>query len=104
MLFGIQIETLVFISNMTSVPFKNSSIKIKRSIKAQCLLPLCLDRSVFGLHNMGPRAEDIFQGFVAAIKCGLTKRQLDPSAGIYRGSAHVSIPFSTLFYKSVVST
>lgn len=42
---------------------------------------------------MGPNAGDILQGFVAAMKCGLTKQQLDATVGIHPGSAQVSFPF-----------
>lgn len=59
---------------------------------------------VVGLHVMGPNAGDILQGFVAAMKCGLTKSQLDATVGILPGSAQVSILFfPTLFYKNLVS-
>ncbi|XP_068442600.1 thioredoxin reductase 1, cytoplasmic-like [Clinocottus analis] len=44
---------------------------------------------VVGVHVMGPNAGDILQGFVAAMKCGLTKRQLDATVGIHPGSAQV---------------
>lgn len=67
---------------------------------------LSLQERVVGLHVMGPNAGDILQGFVAAMKCGLTKQQLDATVGIRPGSAQVSIPFFfffTLFYKSMVS-
>ncbi len=56
---------------------------------------------VVGLHIMGPNAADILQGFVAAMKCGLTKQQLDATVGIHPGSAQVSIPFFTLFHKNM---
>lgn len=58
---------------------------------------------VVGLHVMGPNAGDILQGFVAAMKCGLTKQQLDATVGIHPGTAQVSIPFSTLFHKNRAS-
>ncbi|XP_051810174.1 thioredoxin reductase 1, cytoplasmic-like [Acanthochromis polyacanthus] len=44
---------------------------------------------VVGLHVMGPNAGDILQGFVAAMKCGLTKQQLDATVGIHPGAAQV---------------
>ncbi|KAG8005742.1 Thioredoxin reductase 1 [Nibea albiflora] len=44
---------------------------------------------VVGLHVMGPNAGDILQGFVAAMKCGLTKQQLDATVGIHPGTAQV---------------
>ncbi|XP_070709668.1 thioredoxin reductase 1, cytoplasmic-like [Pempheris klunzingeri] len=44
---------------------------------------------VVGLHVMGSNAGDILQGFAAAMKCGLTKQQLDSTVGIHPGSAQV---------------
>ncbi|XP_056131903.1 thioredoxin reductase 1, cytoplasmic-like [Lampris incognitus] len=44
---------------------------------------------VVGLHVMGPNAGDIVQGFAAAMKCGLSKRQLDATVGINPVSAQV---------------
>ncbi|XP_031725730.1 thioredoxin reductase 1, cytoplasmic [Anarrhichthys ocellatus] len=56
-------------------------------VKVICHIP-DHDRAV-GVHVMGPIAGDILQGFVAAMKCGLTKRQLDTTVGIHPGSALV---------------
>ncbi|KAM6896571.1 thioredoxin reductase 1, cytoplasmic-like isoform 2-T2 [Lycodopsis pacificus] len=56
-------------------------------VKVICHIP-DHDR-VVGVHVMGPNAGDILQGFVAAMKCGLTKRQLDATVGIHPGSAQV---------------
>lgn len=56
-------------------------------VKVVCHIPD--DERVVGLHVMGPNAGDILQGFVAAMKCGLTKRQLDATVGIQPGSAQV---------------
>nr|XP_028256618.1 thioredoxin reductase 1, cytoplasmic [Parambassis ranga]XP_028256619.1 thioredoxin reductase 1, cytoplasmic [Parambassis ranga] len=36
---------------------------------------------------MGPNAGDMLQGFVTAMKCGLTKQQLDATVGIHPGTA-----------------
>lgn len=49
---------------------------------------------------MGPNAGDILQGFVAAMKCGLTKRQLDATVGLHPGSAQVSTTISQLIHKN----
>ncbi|KFQ58147.1 Thioredoxin reductase 1, cytoplasmic, partial [Pelecanus crispus] len=38
---------------------------------------------VIGFHVLGPNAGEITQGFAAAIKCGLTKEQLDSTIGIH---------------------
>uniref|UniRef100_A0A673C7Y1 Thioredoxin reductase 1 n=1 Tax=Sphaeramia orbicularis TaxID=375764 RepID=A0A673C7Y1_9TELE len=56
---------------------------------------------VVGLHIMGPNAGDVLQGFATAMKCGLTKRQLDATVGISPSSAQVSILFLSLFHKNV---
>ncbi|XP_044199089.1 thioredoxin reductase 1, cytoplasmic-like isoform X3 [Thunnus albacares] len=56
-------------------------------VKVICHIPD--HERVVGLHVMGPNAGDILQGFVAAMKCGLTKRQLDATVGLHPGSAQV---------------
>ncbi|KFZ65093.1 Thioredoxin reductase 1, cytoplasmic, partial [Podiceps cristatus] len=38
---------------------------------------------VIGFHVLGPNAGEVTQGFAAAIKCGLTKEQLDNTIGIH---------------------
>ncbi|KFV48959.1 Thioredoxin reductase 1, cytoplasmic, partial [Gavia stellata] len=38
---------------------------------------------VIGFHVLGPNAGEVTQGFAAAIKCGLTKEQLDSTIGIH---------------------
>ncbi|KAM6984720.1 thioredoxin reductase 1, cytoplasmic-like [Aplochiton taeniatus] len=55
--------------------------------KIICLIP---DRErVVGVHVMGPGAGDIIQGFTVALKCGLTKQQLDATVGLHPVSAQV---------------
>ncbi|KAM9334557.1 thioredoxin reductase 1, cytoplasmic-like [Symphorus nematophorus] len=56
-------------------------------VKVICHIPD--QERVVGLHVMGPNAADILQGFVAAMKCGLSKGQLDATVGIHPGSAQV---------------
>lgn len=56
-------------------------------VKVICHIPD--HERVVGVHVMGPNAGDILQGFVAAMKCGLTKEQLDATVGIHPGSAQV---------------
>ncbi|XP_065807568.1 thioredoxin reductase 1, cytoplasmic isoform X1 [Labrus bergylta] len=56
-------------------------------VKVICHIPD--QERVLGLHVMGPNAGDVLQGFVAAMKCGLTKEQLDATVGIHPGSAQV---------------
>ncbi|EPQ04917.1 Thioredoxin reductase 1, cytoplasmic [Myotis brandtii] len=38
---------------------------------------------VVGFHILGPNAGEVTQGFAAALKCGLTKQQLDSTIGIH---------------------
>ena len=42
---------------------------------------------VLGMHMMGSDAGEIIQGFAAAMKCGLTKEQLDSTIGIHPTAA-----------------
>ncbi len=42
---------------------------------------------VLGMHMMGSDAGEIIQGFAAAMKCGLTKQQLDSTIGIHPTAA-----------------
>ncbi|XP_056430486.1 thioredoxin reductase 1, cytoplasmic isoform X2 [Hyla sarda] len=48
---------------------------------------------VVGFHVLAPNAGEITQGFAAAIKCGLTKEQLDSTIGIHPVCAEI---FTTL--------
>ncbi|XP_032155692.1 thioredoxin reductase 1, cytoplasmic isoform X1 [Sapajus apella] len=48
---------------------------------------------VVGFHVLGPNAGEVTQGFAAALKCGLTKKQLDSTIGIHPVCAEV---FTTL--------
>uniref|UniRef100_A0A8C3RPS8 Thioredoxin reductase 1, cytoplasmic n=1 Tax=Chelydra serpentina TaxID=8475 RepID=A0A8C3RPS8_CHESE len=51
---------------------------------------------VIGFHVLGPNAGEVTQGFSAAIKCGLTKAQLDNTIGIHPVCAEVSTSTLTL--------
>uniref|UniRef100_A0A8C5KFG6 Thioredoxin reductase 1, cytoplasmic n=1 Tax=Jaculus jaculus TaxID=51337 RepID=A0A8C5KFG6_JACJA len=44
---------------------------------------------VVGFHVLGPNAGEVTQGFAAALKCGLTKQQLDSTIGIHPVCAEV---------------
>uniref|UniRef100_A0A8C8RUB5 Thioredoxin reductase 1, cytoplasmic n=1 Tax=Pelusios castaneus TaxID=367368 RepID=A0A8C8RUB5_9SAUR len=46
---------------------------------------------VIGFHVLGPNAGEVTQGFSAAIKCGLTKVQLDNTIGIHPVCAEIMI-------------
>uniref|UniRef100_A0A672GNQ3 thioredoxin-disulfide reductase (NADPH) n=1 Tax=Salarias fasciatus TaxID=181472 RepID=A0A672GNQ3_SALFA len=48
---------------------------------------------VIGFHYLGPNAGEVTQGFGAAMKCGVTKEQLDGTIGIHPTCAEV---FTTL--------
>ncbi|XP_058164637.1 thioredoxin reductase 1, cytoplasmic isoform X1 [Dasypus novemcinctus] len=48
---------------------------------------------VVGFHVLGPNAGEVTQGFAAALKCGMTKKQLDSTIGIHPVCAEV---FTTL--------
>ncbi|PKU37564.1 thioredoxin reductase cytoplasmic [Limosa lapponica baueri] len=46
---------------------------------------------IIGFHVLGPNAGEITQGFAAAMKCGVTKEQLDSTVGIHPVCAEVCI-------------
>ncbi|XP_068171458.1 thioredoxin reductase 3 [Antennarius striatus] len=48
---------------------------------------------VIGFHYLGPNAGEVTQGFSAAMKCGVTKEQLDGTIGIHPTCAEI---FTTL--------
>ncbi|XP_029358359.1 thioredoxin reductase 3 isoform X2 [Echeneis naucrates] len=48
---------------------------------------------VIGFHYLGPNAGEVTQGFGAAMKCGITKEQLDSTIGIHPTCAEI---FTTL--------
>lgn len=59
--------------------------------KVVCKIP---DKNrVIGFHVLGPNAGEITQGFAAAMKCGMTKEQLDSTVGIHPVCAEI---FTTL--------
>jgi glutathione reductase (NADPH) len=56
----------------------------------QTLVKIVVDRAtqrVVGCHMVGPDAGEIIQGFAVAVRCGLTKPQLDATLGIHPTSA-----------------
>uniref|UniRef100_A0A8C5BLN8 thioredoxin-disulfide reductase (NADPH) n=1 Tax=Gadus morhua TaxID=8049 RepID=A0A8C5BLN8_GADMO len=52
-----------------------------------------LDNRVIGFHYLGPNAGEVTQGYGVAIKCGVTKEQLDNTIGIHPTCAEM---FTTL--------
>lgn len=55
------------------------------------LLPPVQDR-IIGFHYLGPNAGEVTQGFSVAMKCGVTKEQLDGTIGIHPTCAEVRRP------------
>jgi glutathione reductase (NADPH) len=56
----------------------------------QTLVKLVVDRAsdrVLGAHMLGPEAGEIVQGLGVAVKCGITKAQLDTTIGIHPTTA-----------------
>ena len=54
------------------------------------LVKVIVDRSsdrVVGIHMVGAEAGEIVQGFAVALKCGVTKAQLDATLGIHPTTA-----------------
>ncbi|KAM9482966.1 thioredoxin reductase 3 [Clarias gariepinus] len=47
------------------------------------------DNRVIGFHYLGPNAGEVTQGFGAAMKCGVTKEQLDTTIGIHPTCAEI---------------
>uniref|UniRef100_A0A8B9LT75 Thioredoxin reductase 1, cytoplasmic n=1 Tax=Astyanax mexicanus TaxID=7994 RepID=A0A8B9LT75_ASTMX len=47
------------------------------------------DNRVIGFHYLGPNAGEVTQGFGAAMKCGVTKEQLDNTIGIHPTCAEI---------------
>uniref|UniRef100_A0AAY4EGL5 thioredoxin-disulfide reductase (NADPH) n=1 Tax=Denticeps clupeoides TaxID=299321 RepID=A0AAY4EGL5_9TELE len=58
-----------------------------------CKLLISIRNRVIGFHYLGPNAGEVTQGFGAAIKCGVTKEQLDDTIGIHPTCAEI---FTTL--------
>lgn len=46
---------------------------------------------MIGFHYLGPNAGEVTQGFGTAMKCGVTKEQLDSTIGIHPTCAEVSV-------------
>lgn len=54
------------------------------------LMKLIVDRAtdkIMGLHVVGPDAAEMVQGFAVAMKCGVTKAQMDSTVGIHPSAA-----------------
>ncbi|XP_039263418.2 thioredoxin reductase 1, cytoplasmic-like [Styela clava] len=60
---------------------------------AKIITNLQENERVIGMHYMGPNAGEVMQGYAAAMKCGMTKAQLDQTIGIHPTTAET---FTTL--------
>jgi len=56
-------------------------------MKVICLISE--NERVIGIHFLGPNAGEVMQGFATAMKCGMTKAQLDATIGIHPTNAEV---------------
>ncbi|XP_030623740.1 thioredoxin reductase 1, cytoplasmic [Chanos chanos] len=61
----------------------------KNSCYAKVICHIPDNRRVVGLHVLGPSAGEIIQGFAAALRCGLTKDQLDTTVAVHSVCAQV---------------
>lgn len=50
-------------------------------LKVVCLL--AQPQKILGMHFIGPQAGEVIQGYAAAMKCGLTYKQLEDTVGIH---------------------
>ena len=53
------------------------------------ILTITFQDRVIGFHYLGPNAGEVTQGFGVAMKCGVTKEQLDGTIGIHPTCAEV---------------
>ncbi|XP_036375624.1 thioredoxin reductase 1, cytoplasmic-like [Megalops cyprinoides] len=61
----------------------------KNSCYAKVICHIPDSERVVGVHVMGPNAGEVIQGFAVAVRCGLTKDQLDATIGIHPVCAEV---------------
>ncbi|MEE2674374.1 MAG: glutathione-disulfide reductase [Myxococcota bacterium] len=67
-------------------PLKHTLTGSDETMMMKIVVARSSDR-VLGIHVVGAEAGEITQGFAAAIKCGVTKAQLDSTVGIHPTSA-----------------
>ena len=53
---------------------------------------------VLGIHYVGPHAAELMQGFGVAMKCNVTKQQMDATVGIHPSSAEEFVTMRTPAY------
>ena len=66
--------------------------------KERTFMKLVVERAgqrVVGAHMIGPEAGEIIQGFAVALKCGVTKAQLDATVGIHPTAAEEFVTMRT---------
>ena len=66
--------------------------------RARTLMKIVVDRAtrrVLGIHVVGHDAAEIVQGFALAVRCGLTKPQLDATIGIHPTAAEELVTMRT---------
>lgn len=59
------------------------------SQQPELVVLVTLQDRVIGFHYLGPNAGEVTQGFGVAMKCGVTKEQLDVTIGIHPTCAEV---------------
>ncbi|KAK9824171.1 hypothetical protein WJX72_008264 [[Myrmecia] bisecta] len=67
-------------------PMKNSMADEELKALTKLVVDAKTDK-VLGIHMVGPEAAEIMQGLAAALKVGITKKQLDGTVGIHPTSA-----------------
>ncbi len=70
--------------------------------KERVLMKMVIDQSnqkVLGVHMIGPDAGEIIQGFSLAVKCGLTKQDLDSVIGIHPTAAEEFVTMRQVSYQ-----
>lgn len=61
----------------------------KNSCYAKVICHITDNHRVLGVHVLGPSAGEIIQGFATALRCALTKEQLDATVGLHPVCAEV---------------
>ena len=70
--------------------FKPLEYSLPRRFYGHCYMKVLVEKisdKVIGMHYLGPNAGEVMQGFAAAVKCGMTKKQLDNTVGIHPTTA-----------------
>ncbi|NXX61666.1 TRXR1 reductase, partial [Scopus umbretta] len=81
---NIEVNALLFVATVWQIPCHDNN-----KCYAKIICNILDNERVIGFHVLGPNAGEVTQGFAAAIKCGLTKEQLDSTIGIHPVCAEV---------------